>query len=319
MRILVAGVAGFIGSHIADRLIADGHYVIGLDNLSTGRKQNIAHLHNNSCFEFRQADVTDLPIFTDSVDAVLHLASPASPVDFVRIPIDIILANSTGTHNLLKLAKEKNARFLFASTSECYGDPTVSPQPESYHGCVNPIGIRSAYDESKRLGETLTMTYHRQYGLDTRIIRIFNTYGPRMAYDDGRAVPNFVTQAIKNENITIHGNGSQTRSFCYVTDMVEGIVRLFLAPVGKDIHYPVNVGNTNEITILQLAEEILKTTNSTSKIEFYDLPEDDPRRRCPDIKRAVRILNWQPTVTIENGIQKTVDYFAKLFELNTIK
>lgn len=319
MRILLAGVAGFIGSHLADRLIAEGYHVIGIDNLSTGRMQNIVHLHNNPCFKFRQGDVTDLPIFTGSIDAVLHMASPASPVDFVRIPIDIILANSTGTHNLLKLAKEKNARFMFGSTSECYGDPTVCPQPETYHGCVNPIGIRSVYDESKRLGETLTMTYYRQYGLDTRIVRIFNTYGPKMAYDDGRVVPNFVTQAIKNENITVYGDGSQTRSFCYVTDMVEGIVRLLLAPVREDIHYPINIGNTNEIKILQLVEKIINATGSTSKTEFYDLPEDDPQRRCPDIERAMNILGWKPTVKIEEGIQKTVDYFAQLFQLSSLE
>ncbi len=311
MKILIAGVAGFIGSHLADRLIADGHYIIGIDNLSTGQMQNIAHLQDAN-FKFKKIDVTEQLTFNDKFDAIVHLASPASPIDFAKMPIEIIMANSAGTYNLLKLAKENDARFLFASTSECYGDPTVCPQPETYHGYVNPIGIRSAYDESKRLGETLTMTYHRHYKLDTRIVRIFNTYGPRMACDDGRVIPNFVTQAIKNEDITVYGNGLQTRSFCYISDMIEGITRLLMAPTCEDICYPVNIGNIKEVTILKLAEDIIKVSHSVSKIKFHLLPEDDPKRRCPDIKLAIKKLNWQPIVTFEDGITQAISYFNSL-------
>lgn len=317
MKILIAGAAGFIGSHLADRLISDGHYIIGIDNLSTGQIQNITHLEDNPNFEFWEIDVTGQLVFDGKMDAIVHMASPASPVDFVKIPIEIIMANSAGTHNLLKLAKDNNARFLFASTSECYGDPSVCPQPETYCGCVNPIGIRSVYDESKRLGETLTMTYHRQCGLDTRIVRIFNTYGPRMAHGDGRVIPNFVTQAIKNDDITVYGDGSQTRSFCFVSDTVEGIIRLLISPNSEDICYPINIGNTNEITILQLAKKIIKATGSSSKIKFHDLPKDDPKRRCPDISRANKILGWAPLINDKEGLQETINHFTQIFSVDT--
>jgi dTDP-glucose 4,6-dehydratase len=305
MRILITGGAGFIGSNLCDRLLADGHDVIALDNLITGSTDNIAHLAGVQEFKFIHHDVTDYIYIPGPLDAVMHLASPASPVDFDRIPIQILKVGSLGTHNALGVAKEKGARFLLASTSEVYGDPLIHPQPESYWGNVNPIGVRGVYDEAKRFAEAITMAYHRIHGVDTRIIRIFNTYGPRMRLNDGRVVPNFVGQALRGEPLTVYGDGSQTRSFCYVSDLVDGMVRLLMS----DEIDPVNVGNPIELPIRAFAETINRLTGNPAGIIAKPLPIDDPRQRRPDITRARALLGWEPQVALEDGLTRTIDYF----------
>jgi dTDP-glucose 4,6-dehydratase len=309
MRILVTGGAGFVGSHLCDRLLTDGHDVIAMDNLVTGSTDNIAHLAGNRHFKFIFHDVTEYIYVPGALDAVMHLASPASPVDFARIPIPILKVGSLGTHNTLGLALAKRARYLIASTSEVYGDPLIHPQPESYWGNVNPIGVRGVYDEAKRFSEAITMAYHRIHGVDTRIIRIFNTYGPRMRLSDGRVVPNFIGQALHGEPLTVYGDGSQTRSFCFVSDLVEGMVRLLLSSETD----PVNVGNPVELTILAFAQVINRLTGNQAGIAFKPLPVDDPRVRRPDITRARTILGWEPQVAVEDGLKQTIVYFrAKL-------
>lgn len=307
MRVLVTGGAGFIGSHLCERLLADGHEVIAMDNLITGSTDNISQLAGERRFRFIHHDVTNYIYVPGDLDAVMHLASPASPIDFARIPIQILKVGSLGTHNALGLAFAKGARFLLASTSEVYGDPLVHPQPESYWGNVNPIGVRGVYDEAKRFAEAITMAYHRIHKVDTRIIRIFNTYGPRMRLDDGRVVPNFITQALRREPITVYGDGSQTRSFCYVTDLVEGMVRLLLS----DEVDPVNVGNPIELTVLQFAEITNRLTGNAAGVEFRPLPQDDPKQRRPDITRAREILGWEPQVSVEDGLSRTIYDFEQ--------
>ena len=309
MRILVTGGAGFIGSHLCDTLLRKGHDVLCLDNLFSGNKDNLRHLGGNSYFEFVRHDIIH-PFFAE-VDVIYHLACPASPIHYQYNPIKTIKTNIMGTINMLGLAKRIKAKILLASTSEIYGNPTLHPQPETYWGNVNPIGIRSCYDEGKRVSETLMMDYHRQNGVDIKIIRIFNTYGPRMAVNDGRVISNFMVQALKGEDLTVfYGDGSQTRSFCYVTDLVEGMVKM----VEKDgFTGPINLGNPKETTILELATKVLSMTNHRSKIVFKSLPSDDPERRCPDISLAKRMLDWEPKVSLEEGLGKTLDYFrAKL-------
>lgn len=306
MRIVITGGAGFIGSHLCDRLIADGHEVVAVDNLITGSTDNIAHLAGNPQFKFIYHNVSEYIYLAGPVDAVMHLASPASPVDFDRMPIQILKVGSLGTHHALGLAMSKGARFLLASTSEVYGNPLVHPQPEGYWGNVNPIGIRGVYDEAKRFSEAITMAYHRVHDVDTRIIRIFNTYGPRMRLDDGRVVPNFVGQALRGEPLTVYGDGSQTRSFCYVSDLVEGMVRLLMS----DCTDPVNVGNPGEMSILQFAETINEMTGNKAGIVYQPLPQDDPAVRRPDITRARSRLGWEPVVGLEQGMQATIAYFS---------
>ena len=305
MRILITGGAGFIGSHLCDRLLADGHEVLAMDNLITGSENNIAHLAGNRRFMFIYHDVTNYIYVPGPLDAVMHLASPASPVDFDRVPIQILKVGSLGTHNALGLALSKKARFLIASTSEVYGDPLVHPQPETYWGNVNPLGVRGVYDEAKRFSEAITMAYHRIHGLDVRIIRIFNTYGPRMRLDDGRVVPNFVGQALRGEPVTVYGDGSQTRCFCFVSDLVEGMVRL----LQSDVLGPVNVGSPDEITMLEFAKVINRLVGNEAGIVHKPLPVDDPRVRQPDITRARATLGWEPKVTMEEGLVHTIDYF----------
>jgi dTDP-glucose 4,6-dehydratase len=305
MRVLVTGGAGFIGSHLCDRLLADGHEVIAMDSLITGSTDNIAHLAGHPQFQYIHHDVTNYIYVPGPLDAVMHLASPASPIDFSRIPIQILKVNSLGTHNALGVALSKGARFLLASTSEVYGDPLVHPQPESYWGNVNPIGVRGVYDEGKRFSEAITMAYHRIHGLDTRIIRIFNTYGPRMRLEDGRVVPNFMGQALRGEPLTVYGDGSQTRSFCFVSDLVDGMVRLLLS----DETDPVNLGNPSELCIREFAEAINRLTGNTAGIVYRPLPVDDPRIRQPDITRARTILGWQPRVALDDGLRQTTEYF----------
>lgn len=302
---VVTGGAGFLGSHLCDKLIENNIKVVCIDNLLTGSVDNIEHLFGNEMFEFIKHDVTNFIHVPGEVDYVLHFASPASPIDYLKLPIQTLKVGSLGTHKALGLAKEKNARFLLASTSETYGDPEVHPQKEDYWGNVNPIGPRGVYDEAKRFAEAITMAYHRFHNVETRIVRIFNTYGPRMRLNDGRALPAFVSQALKNEDITVFGDGSQTRSFCYVSDLMEGIFRL----LQSDEVEPVNIGNPNEITILQFAEEVLKHIDSNSKIVFKELPVDDPKVRQPDISKAKRILNWEPKVDRAEGLKLTIDYF----------
>jgi dTDP-glucose 4,6-dehydratase len=305
VRLVLSGVAGFIGSHLADRLLADEHAVVGLDNLLTGSRANIAHLADHPGFEFRVSDVCEAFEIEGPVDGVLHLASLASPKDYLEHPIETLAAGALGTRNLLELARRHNARFLLASTSECYGDPLEHPQTEDYWGHVNPVGPRSCYDESKRFAEALTMAYHRTHGLRTNIARIFNTYGPRMKLDDGRVVPAFIGQALQGAPLTVFGDGSQTRSFCYVSDLVDGLIRLMLS----DERYPVNLGNPCEMTILEFARAIQALTGSASPIVFEPLPEDDPHRRRPDISKAERLLGWRPQVPLEEGLERTLAYF----------
>jgi len=306
-RILITGAAGFLGSHLCDRFLAEGYHVIGMDNLITGNIKNIEHLFPSKDFEYYHHDVSRFVHVPGKLDYILHFASPASPIDYLKMPIQTLKVGSLGTHNLLGLAKEKKARMLIASTSEVYGDPTVHPQPEEYWGNVNPVGPRGVYDEAKRFQEAITMAYHNFHRVETRIIRIFNTYGPRMRLDDGRALPAFMSQALNGEDLTMFGDGSQTRSFCYVSDLVEGIYRLLLS----DYHLPVNIGNPQEITLLQFAEEILKLIDTTSKIVYLPLPKDDPKQRKPDITKAQTILGWSPKVERAEGLKITLEYFKK--------
>ena len=305
VRLLITGVAGFLGSHLADRFLADGHHVVGMDNFITGSPDNIAHLAGQARFAFIQHDVTEFLDVAGPLDGVLHFASPASPRDYLEFPIQTLKVGSLGTHKALGLALAKQARFLIASTSEVYGDPLVHPQPESYWGNVNPVGPRGVYDEAKRFAEALTMAYHRYHGVDTRIVRIFNTYGPRMRPHDGRVVSNFIVQALKGEPLTVYGDGSQTRSFCYVDDLVDGIVRLFERGTAE----PVNIGNPNEFTVQQLADRVLALTGSASRIMREPLPVDDPKVRQPDITRARSLLGWEARTDLEAGLVKTIDYF----------
>lgn len=302
---VVTGGAGFLGSHLCDKLIREGFKVICIDNLITGNIENISHLIGNEDFQFVKHDVTNYTYLPGRIDYILHFASPASPIDYLKLPIQTLKVGSLGTHKALGLAKEKKARFLLASTSEVYGDPVVHPQSEDYWGNVNPIGPRGVYDEAKRFAEALTMAYHRYHGVDTRIVRIFNTYGPRMRLNDGRALPAFVGQALRGEDITVFGDGSQTRSFCFVADLVEGIYKLLIS---NEVE-PINIGNPDEITILQFAEEVVRQTGSKSKIIFKDLPIDDPKTRQPNIEKAKRILKWEPNVGRTEGLKITIEYF----------
>jgi dTDP-glucose 4,6-dehydratase len=308
-RVLVTGAAGFLGSHLSDALVAEGHSVVGVDNLCTGNPANLAHMENERHFEFLTADICK-PFDFGPVDYVFNFASPASPIDYSRLGVETLLVGSEGTRNTLEVAKKYKARVLHASTSECYGDPLVHPQPESYWGNVNPIGPRSVYDEAKRFSEALVMAYHRYYGVDTRIVRIFNTYGPRLQASDGRVISNFMAQALRGEDLTIYGDGSQTRSFCYVTDEIDGILRLSRSSE----HYPVNIGNPEEWTILECAREVLAVTESASQIRFEPLPQDDPTQRRPDITKARRLLGWEPKVDLASGIRLSLDYFRKCVE-----
>jgi dTDP-glucose 4,6-dehydratase len=306
-RVLITGAAGFLGSHLCDRFLKEGYKVVGMDNLLTGNIKNIEHLFPLAEFEFYHHDITKFVHVPGHIDYILHFASPASPIDYLKMPIQTLKVGALGTHNLLGLAKAKGARILVASTSEVYGDPLVHPQQEEYWGNVNPIGPRGVYDEAKRFMESITMAYHNYHQLETRIIRIFNTYGPRMRLDDGRALPTFLSQALRGENVTVYGDGSQTRSFCYVSDLVEGIYRLLLS----DYHLPVNIGNPSEITLQQFAEEVIALTGSKSKIIYEPLPQDDPKQRQPDITKAKNILGWEPKVDRSEGLKYTLDYFKQ--------
>lgn len=307
-RVLITGAAGFLGSHLCDRFIKEGYHVIGMDNLITGDLMNIEHLFPLPQFEFYNHDVSKFIHVPGEIDYILHFASPASPIDYLKIPIQTLKVGSLGTHNCLGLAKAKGARMLIASTSEVYGDPLVHPQTEEYWGNVNPIGPRGVYDEAKRFQEAITMAYHTFHGVETRIVRIFNTYGPKMRLNDGRALPAFIGQALRGEDLTVFGDGSQTRSFCYVDDLVEGIYRLLLS----DYAYPVNIGNPNEISLKDFAEEVLKLTGSDVRIVYKDLPKDDPKQRKPDITKAKEILGWSPTVDRAEGLKTTYEYFKSL-------
>jgi len=319
-RIVITGGSGFLGCHLCYNLVGMGHEVVCIDNLITGNADNISNLIGNNRFRFINYDVTNFIHIDGHVDAVLHFASPASPIDYLEFPIQTLKVGALGTHKTLGLAKSKGARYLLASTSETYGDPLVNPQPEDYWGNVNPVGPRGVYDEAKRFAEAITMAYHRYHGLDTRIVRIFNTYGPRMRPNDGRVVSNFIVQALRGEPLTVYGDGKQTRSFCYISDMVEGIVRLLFAEPNNagpgnssdgqnSIHYPVNIGNPVEVTVLDMANMILGLTKSRSKIEFKPLPVDDPRVRRPDIAKAKALLDWEPRVSVETGLSLTIRYF----------
>lgn len=310
-RILITGAAGFLGSHLCDRFIKEGYHVIAMDNLITGRLKNIEHLFGLSNFEFFNHDVTKFIHIPGELDYILHFASPASPIDYLKIPIQTLKVGSLGTHNCLGLAKAKNARILVASTSEVYGDPTVHPQNEEYWGNVNPVGPRGVYDEAKRFQEAMTMAYHTFHGVETRIVRIFNTYGPKMRLNDGRALPAFIGQALRGEDITVFGDGSQTRSFCFVDDLIEGIYRL----LHSDYVYPVNVGNPHEISILDFAKEIIALTGTNQKVVHKELPVDDPKQRQPDITRAKEILGWEPKVSRSEGLKITYEYFKSLTEV----
>lgn len=309
-RVLITGGAGFLGSHLCDKFISEGYEVVCMDNLITGNMDNISHLIGNPKFKFIYYDVTDYVYVPGDLDLILHFASPASPIDYLKLPIQTLKVGSLGTHKVLGLAKAKKATFLLASTSEVYGDPDVHPQREDYWGNVNPVGPRGVYDEAKRFAEAMTMAYHNYHKVDTRIVRIFNTYGERMRLNDGRAIPNFITQALKGEDITVYGDGSQTRSICYVDDLINGIYKLSQS----NYNLPINIGNPDEISMLDLAKEIIDLTNSKSKIKFMDLPVDDPHVRRPDISLAKKILNWEPVVKRKEGLLKTIKYFKKCFE-----
>jgi len=309
MRAVITGGAGFLGSHLCDRLLAEGWEVLALDNFITGAEENVGHLAGNSRFRLDKKDVSEAFDVDGEVGYVLHFASPASPPDYLKFPIETMMVGSVGTQNALELALRKNARFFMASTSECYGDPEMSPQREDYWGHVNSVGPRAVYDEAKRFSEAITMAYQRHHGVDTRIVRIFNTYGPRMRLNDGRALPNFVYQALSKQPLTIYGDGKQTRSFCYVDDLIEGIYRLMLVQE----HLPVNIGNPQEITILEFADRIREHFDNAPEIIFKPLPQDDPKRRCPDISKAKRLLNWEPRVPLEEGLKRTLAYFKQEF------
>jgi dTDP-glucose 4,6-dehydratase len=310
VRVLITGAAGFLGSHLCDRFLADGHEVVGLDNFVTGHEDNISHLASEPRFSFVRHDISAPTTFNGPLDGVLHFASPASPIDYLELPIETLLVGSAGTHHALEIAREKGARFFMASTSEVYGDPLVHPQTEEYWGNVNPVGPRAVYDEAKRFSEAITMAYHTHHGLDTRIVRIFNTYGPRMRPRDGRVVSNFIVQALTGEPLTVYGDGSQTRSFCYVSDEVEGIYRLFMHGDAQ----PTNIGNPDEYTVRQLAELVVELTGSSSRIVREPLPVDDPKVRRPDITRARTMLGWEPTVPVREGLARTIAYFTGLVE-----
>jgi dTDP-glucose 4,6-dehydratase len=312
-RILITGAAGFLGSHLCDRFLKEGYEVIGMDNLLTGNIKNIEHLFPVKEFQFYHHDVTKFVHVPGKIDYILHFASPASPIDYLKMPIQTLKVGALGTHNLLGLAKSKGSRILVASTSEVYGDPLEHPQTEEYWGNVNPVGPRGVYDEAKRFMESITMAYHTFHNVDTRIIRIFNTYGPRMRLDDGRALPTFMSQALRGEDITVYGDGSQTRSFCYVDDLVDGIYRLLMSDYTK----PVNIGNPSEITLLQFAEEVLALTGSKSKIIYEPLPQDDPKQRQPNITKAQNILGWNPKVDRHEGLKRTLEYFKQHINSNT--
>lgn len=314
-HVLITGAAGFLGSHLCDRFINEGFYVIGMDNFITGDPRNLEHLDSNPNFEFIEHDVTEYISVEKDLDYILHFASPASPIDYLKIPIQTLKVGALGTHNLLGLAKAKDARILIASTSEIYGDPLVHPQTEAYYGNVNTIGPRGVYDEAKRFQESITMAYHRFHGLETRIVRIFNTYGPRMRLNDGRVIPAFMGQALRGEDLTIFGDGSQTRSFCYIDDQVEGIYKLLFS----DYVYPVNIGNPDEISIKDFAEEIIKLTNTKQKVVYRDLPVNDPMQRQPDITLAKKLLNWEPKVGRAEGMKKTYEYFKSLSQEELFK
>jgi dTDP-glucose 4,6-dehydratase len=314
MRALITGGAGFLGSHLCEKLLQHGCEVVCVDNVVTGAEANVQHLRSDAHFRFIRHDVIQGLEFPDKLDYVLHFASPASPPDYLRLPIETLRVGAFGTYNALQLAKEKRAKFLLASTSECYGDPEVNPQPETYWGHVNPVGPRSVYDEAKRFAEALTMAFHRAHGLDTRIVRIFNTYGPRMRLDDGRALPNFLYQALTGKPITVYGDGSQTRSFCYVSDLMDGIHRL----MQSDEHHPVNLGNPREITILEFAQHIKNITGSDVPIVFEPLPQDDPKQRRPDITKAQGLLNWTPRVPLREGLELTLRYFRQHVPAHTV-
>jgi len=311
-RVVVTGGAGFLGSHLCDLLLERGYDVLCVDNLLTGNTDNVAHLLGNSRFKFVHHNITEYIFVEGPVHAVMHFASPASPVDYLEMPIQTLKVGSLGTHKALGLAKAKNARFLLASTSEVYGDPLVNPQPESYWGNVNPIGPRGVYDEAKRFAEAMTLAYRRYHGVDTRIVRIFNTYGPRMRPNDGRVVSNFIVQALQNKPLTVYGDGTQTRSFCYVSDLIRGIVALLEVAPSEDVEMPVNIGNPGERTVRQLAELIRKLTNSSSTIVNEPLPVDDPKVRCPNIGRAQKLLGWQPEFPVERGVALTIEYFKRI-------
>lgn len=314
-RVLITGAAGFLGSHLCDRFIKDGYAVVGMDNMITGDLNNIQHLFKLEQFEFYHHDVSKFIHVAGDLHYILHFASPASPIDYLKIPIQTLKVGSLGTHNCMGLAKAKGARILVASTSEVYGDPLVHPQNEEYWGNVNPVGPRGVYDEAKRFQEAITMAYHNFHGLETRIVRIFNTYGPRMRLNDGRALPAFIGQALRGEDLTVFGDGSQTRSFCYVDDLVEGIVRLLMS----DYHLPVNIGNPDEISLKDFAEEIIKLTGTKQKIVYKPLPMDDPKQRKPDITRAKQLLGWEPKVNRQEGLAKTYEYFKSLPESDLYK
>jgi dTDP-glucose 4,6-dehydratase len=331
VRVLITGGAGFLGSHLCDRLIGMGHEVVCVDNLITGSMDNLAHLVGHERFRFIQYNVCDYLFVEGALDAVMHFASPASPQDYLEFPIATLKVGALGTHKALGLAKAKNARFLLASTSEVYGDPLVSPQPESYWGNVNPISPRGVYDEAKRFAEAMTMAYHRYHGVDTRIVRIFNTYGPRMRPHDGRVVSNFIVQALTGKPLTIFGTGAQTRSFCYVDDLVEGITRLLMVPsdrtreqrtdrqsflykgesAGETMHEPINIGNPHELTVLEIAKKVQAMVGKPTQLELKPLPADDPKVRCPDIRRAQTLLGWEPKVSLDEGLTRTIEYFRK--------
>ncbi|HET6764459.1 MAG TPA: UDP-glucuronic acid decarboxylase family protein [Longimicrobiaceae bacterium] len=310
MRVLITGAAGFLGSHLCERFLGGGYHVVGMDNFLTGRPENIVHLLGRRDFHFVEHNVTDFIYVDGPLDGVLHFASPASPIDYLEMPIPTLKVGSLGTHKALGLAKAKGARFLLASTSEVYGDPQVHPQPETYWGHVNPVGPRGVYDEAKRFAEAMTMAYHRFHGMETRIVRIFNTYGPRMRPSDGRVVSNFIVQALRGEPLSVYGEGSQTRSFTYVDDLVEGIWRLF----HSDRAEPTNIGNPGEFTVRELAELVLAKTGSTSEIAFHPLPEDDPKVRKPDIAVARAVLGWEPTVSLDEGLDRTIPYFRAVVD-----
>jgi len=314
MRILITGAAGFLGSHLCDRFLAEGHQVVGVDNYLTGRPENLEHLQGNGAFTFIRQDVTEYISVDGELDGVLHFASPASPVDYLEMPIQTLKVGSLGTHKALGLAKAKGARFLLASTSEVYGDPLVHPQPESYWGNVNPVGPRGVYDEAKRFAEAMTMAYHRFHGVETRIVRIFNTYGPRMRPEDGRVVSNFIVQALRGDPLSVYGDGSQTRSFTYVDDLVEGIFRLF----NSDRAEPTNIGNPGEFTVRELADRVLAQTGSASEIAWHPLPQDDPKVRKPDITAARAALGWEPTVDLEEGLRRTIPYFRGVVDAGAL-
>lgn len=306
-RVLITGGAGFLGSHLCERFLKEGYEVICMDNFLTGTPENVQHLYDNPSFKLVQYNVSNFIHVSGELDSILHFASPASPFDYLKYPIQTLKVGSIGTMNCLGLAKEKKARFLLASTSEVYGDPLIHPQPEEYWGNVNPVGIRGVYDEAKRFAEAMTMAYHRYHGVDTRIVRIFNTYGPRMRINDGRAIPAFISQALNNEDVTVFGTGSQTRSVCYVDDLVEGIYRLLMS----NEHEPTNIGNPDEITMLELAQEIIDLTGSKSKIIFKDLPQDDPKVRQPNTKKAIEVLGWKAQINRREGLEKTIADFKK--------